>query len=157
MPPEAVGRLGEALSAAGRLFINDVYAGAPHGYTMNDTPPTTRRRPSGTTGRSSRSSGGRWGDRTAGGRRVLGRGDVGRRPGQPVPRHGDRRGRPRSGGGPDDGARGTWSTATPSATAASPSRWPTRPSPSPATATTGVRSPPAPRSASAPRPTSATC
>ena len=37
MPPEAVGRLGEALSAAGLLFINDVYAGAPHGYTMNDT------------------------------------------------------------------------------------------------------------------------
>jgi carboxymethylenebutenolidase len=38
MPPEAVGRLGEALSATGLLFINDVYAGAPHGYTMNDTP-----------------------------------------------------------------------------------------------------------------------
>ena len=38
MPPEAVGRLGEALSEAGLLFINDVYAGAPHGYTMNDTP-----------------------------------------------------------------------------------------------------------------------
>ena len=38
MAPEAVGRLGEALSAAGLLFINDVYAGAPHGYTMNDTP-----------------------------------------------------------------------------------------------------------------------
>ena len=38
MPPEAVGRLGEALSAAGLLFINDVYAGAAHGYTMNDTP-----------------------------------------------------------------------------------------------------------------------
>lgn len=37
MAPEAVGRLGEALSAAGLLFINDVYAGAPHGYTMNDT------------------------------------------------------------------------------------------------------------------------
>ncbi len=37
MPPEAVGRLGEALSDAGLLFINDVYAGAPHGYTMNDT------------------------------------------------------------------------------------------------------------------------
>ena len=49
MPPEAVGRLGEALSAAGLLFINDVYAGAPHGYTMNDTRGTTRRRPSGTT------------------------------------------------------------------------------------------------------------
>jgi carboxymethylenebutenolidase len=38
MPPEAVGRLGEALAGAGLLFINDVYAGAPHGYTMNDTP-----------------------------------------------------------------------------------------------------------------------
>jgi carboxymethylenebutenolidase len=38
MPPEAVGRLGEALSAAGLVFINDVYAGAAHGYTMNDTP-----------------------------------------------------------------------------------------------------------------------
>ena len=38
MPPEAVGRLGEALAATGLLFINDVYAGAPHGYTMNDTP-----------------------------------------------------------------------------------------------------------------------
>ena len=38
MPPEAVGRLGEALAAAGLVFINDVYAGAPHGYTMNDTP-----------------------------------------------------------------------------------------------------------------------
>jgi len=38
MPPEAVGRLGEALATAGLLFINDVYAGAPHGYTMNDTP-----------------------------------------------------------------------------------------------------------------------
>jgi carboxymethylenebutenolidase len=38
MPPEAVGRLGEALAAAGLVFINDVYAGARHGYTMNDTP-----------------------------------------------------------------------------------------------------------------------
>jgi carboxymethylenebutenolidase len=38
MPPEAVGRLGEALAAAGLVFINDVYAGAPHGYTMADTP-----------------------------------------------------------------------------------------------------------------------
>jgi carboxymethylenebutenolidase len=37
MPPEAIGRLGDALSAAGLLFINDVYAGAPHGYTMADT------------------------------------------------------------------------------------------------------------------------
>jgi carboxymethylenebutenolidase len=38
MPPEAVGRLGEALSAAGLLYINDVYAGAAHGYTMADSP-----------------------------------------------------------------------------------------------------------------------
>ena len=38
MPPEAVARLGDALSAAGLVFINDVYAGASHGYTMNDTP-----------------------------------------------------------------------------------------------------------------------
>ena len=38
MPPEAVGRLGEALAAAGLVFINDVYAGARHGYTMNDSP-----------------------------------------------------------------------------------------------------------------------
>ncbi len=38
MPPEAVARLGQALSSAGLLFINDVYAGAPHGYTMEDTP-----------------------------------------------------------------------------------------------------------------------
>jgi carboxymethylenebutenolidase len=37
MPPEAVGRLGEALAEAGLVFINDVYAGAPHGYTMADT------------------------------------------------------------------------------------------------------------------------
>jgi carboxymethylenebutenolidase len=38
MPPEAVGRLGAALADAGLVFINDVYAGASHGYTMNDTP-----------------------------------------------------------------------------------------------------------------------
>jgi carboxymethylenebutenolidase len=38
MPPAAVGRLGEALASAGLVFINDVYAGASHGYTMNDTP-----------------------------------------------------------------------------------------------------------------------
>ena len=37
MPPQAVARLGEALSQAGVLHINDVYAGAPHGYTMADT------------------------------------------------------------------------------------------------------------------------
>jgi carboxymethylenebutenolidase len=38
MPPEMVGRLGQALSDAGLLFINDVYPNARHGYTMNDTP-----------------------------------------------------------------------------------------------------------------------
>ncbi len=38
MPPEAVARLGQTLSAAGLVFINDVYAGAPHGSTMNDSP-----------------------------------------------------------------------------------------------------------------------
>ena len=38
MPPEAVRRLGEALAGAGLVFINDVYAGAAHGYTMADTP-----------------------------------------------------------------------------------------------------------------------
>jgi carboxymethylenebutenolidase len=38
MPPEAVGRLGDTLAAAGLVFINDVYAGAAHGYTMADTP-----------------------------------------------------------------------------------------------------------------------
>ena len=38
MPPESVARLGRALSDAGLMFINDVYAGAPHGYTMKDTP-----------------------------------------------------------------------------------------------------------------------
>ena len=37
MPPEAVGRLGEALAETGLVFINDVYAGASHGYTMADT------------------------------------------------------------------------------------------------------------------------
>jgi carboxymethylenebutenolidase len=38
MPPEAVRTLGETLSGAGLVFINDVYPNAPHGYTMNDTP-----------------------------------------------------------------------------------------------------------------------
>jgi carboxymethylenebutenolidase len=38
MPPEAVRTLGETLSRAGLVFINDVYPNAPHGYTMNDTP-----------------------------------------------------------------------------------------------------------------------
>lgn len=38
MTPDNVRVLGEALSQAGRVFINDVYAGAAHGYTMADTP-----------------------------------------------------------------------------------------------------------------------
>ena len=38
MRPEAVRTLGETLSAAGLVFINDVYPNAAHGYTMNDTP-----------------------------------------------------------------------------------------------------------------------
>ena len=38
MRPEAVRRLGEALSEAGLVFINDVYPNARHGYTMADTP-----------------------------------------------------------------------------------------------------------------------
>jgi len=37
MPPEDIRRLGAALADAGLVFINDVYAGAPHGYTMADT------------------------------------------------------------------------------------------------------------------------
>jgi carboxymethylenebutenolidase len=37
MPPEAVATLGEALQAAGRPHRNEVFAGAPHGYTMADT------------------------------------------------------------------------------------------------------------------------
>jgi carboxymethylenebutenolidase len=37
MPPEAVARLGEALQAAGLQASNEIYAGAPHGYTMADT------------------------------------------------------------------------------------------------------------------------
>jgi carboxymethylenebutenolidase len=38
MTPDNVRVLGEALSQAGLVFINDVYAGAAHGYTMADTP-----------------------------------------------------------------------------------------------------------------------
>ena len=38
MRPEAVRTLGETLSEAGLVFINDVYPNARHGYTMNDTP-----------------------------------------------------------------------------------------------------------------------
>ena len=37
MGPEAVSRLGQALSAAGLTATNEVYPGSPHGYTMNDT------------------------------------------------------------------------------------------------------------------------
>jgi carboxymethylenebutenolidase len=37
MPLEAVAALEEALQAAGRPHINEVYAGAAHGYTMADT------------------------------------------------------------------------------------------------------------------------
>jgi carboxymethylenebutenolidase len=37
MPLEAVATLEEALQAAGRPHLNEVYAGAPHGYTMADT------------------------------------------------------------------------------------------------------------------------
>ncbi|WP_392544769.1 dienelactone hydrolase family protein [Oryzobacter telluris] len=37
MPPEAVAALGEVLEAAGRPFLNEVFAGASHGYTMADT------------------------------------------------------------------------------------------------------------------------
>jgi carboxymethylenebutenolidase len=37
MAPDAVARLGEALRAAGLEASNEIYAGAPHGYTMADT------------------------------------------------------------------------------------------------------------------------
>ena len=37
MAPDAVARLGEALQAAGLEASNDIYEGAPHGYTMADT------------------------------------------------------------------------------------------------------------------------
>lgn len=37
MAPDAVARLGEALQAAGLEASNEIYAGAPHGYTMADT------------------------------------------------------------------------------------------------------------------------
>lgn len=37
MGPEAVARLGEALDAAGLEASNEVYPGAPHGYSMADT------------------------------------------------------------------------------------------------------------------------
>jgi carboxymethylenebutenolidase len=37
MAPDAVARLGQALNAAGLNASNEVYAGAPHGYSMADT------------------------------------------------------------------------------------------------------------------------
>lgn len=37
MPPEAVAAIGGALAAAGLTATNEVYAGAPHGYSMADT------------------------------------------------------------------------------------------------------------------------
>jgi carboxymethylenebutenolidase len=37
MSPDAVARLGEALEAAGLAATNQIYAGAPHGYSMADT------------------------------------------------------------------------------------------------------------------------
>lgn len=38
MDDAAIRRLGEALEAAGLTATNEVYEGAPHGYSMNDTP-----------------------------------------------------------------------------------------------------------------------
>ena len=37
MTPEHVATLGETLDAAGRPHVNEIYAGARHGYTMADT------------------------------------------------------------------------------------------------------------------------
>jgi carboxymethylenebutenolidase len=37
MAPDAAARLGQALNAAGLNASNEVYAGAPHGYSMADT------------------------------------------------------------------------------------------------------------------------
>jgi carboxymethylenebutenolidase len=37
MAPDAVARLGQALDAAGLEATNQIYAGAPHGYSMADT------------------------------------------------------------------------------------------------------------------------
>lgn len=37
MPPEAVATLGATLDAAGRPAVNEVFAGAVHGYSMADT------------------------------------------------------------------------------------------------------------------------
>ncbi|MEO5851898.1 MAG: dienelactone hydrolase family protein [Nocardioides sp.] len=39
MPPEAVATLGRALEEAGLNHVNEVYAGASHGYTMADSAP----------------------------------------------------------------------------------------------------------------------
>jgi carboxymethylenebutenolidase len=39
MPPEAVEELGRTLDAAGLPYLNEVYAGASHGYTMADSAP----------------------------------------------------------------------------------------------------------------------
>ena len=39
MPPEAVAELGRTLDAAGLPYLNEVYAGASHGYTMADSAP----------------------------------------------------------------------------------------------------------------------
>lgn len=38
MPPEAIAELGEVITGAGLSLTNEVYAGAPHGYSMSDTP-----------------------------------------------------------------------------------------------------------------------
>lgn len=38
MPPEAIERLEAALDAAGVRYHSEVYPGAPHGFTMTDTP-----------------------------------------------------------------------------------------------------------------------
>lgn len=37
MPPEAVATLGETLDGLGLTHVNEVYEGAPHGYSMADT------------------------------------------------------------------------------------------------------------------------
>lgn len=37
MTPENVATLGQALDAVGATYSNEIYAGAPHGYTMSDT------------------------------------------------------------------------------------------------------------------------
>ena len=38
MPPEAVAELGRTLAEHGLVATNEVYEGAPHGYSMSDTP-----------------------------------------------------------------------------------------------------------------------